>query len=201
MATTRAVRTDDGRLRVAVIVGSTRKGRFAPTAADWFASLARQRDDLEVDVIDLAYTGLPDVLAADGDPRPPAVAQLGPWLAEADAFVVVTPEYNHSFPGALKNAIDWFGDEWRAKPVAFVAYGGESGGRHAVAQLRLIFSEVEAVTIRDIVSIADHRSRIDEQGRPAAPRDCDPAAAQVLDRLTWWGRALRGYRVLHPYGT
>ncbi|CAM4059913.1 NAD(P)H-dependent oxidoreductase [Nocardiopsis rhodophaea] len=192
-------RTADRRLRVAVIIGSTRKGRFAPTAATWFASLARRRDDLEVDVIDLARTGLPEVLAEDGDPRPTAVSQLSPWLTEADAFVVVTPEYNQSFPGALKNAIDWFNDEWRAKPVAFVAYGGESGGRHAVAQLRLVFTEVEAVTVRDIVSISDHQRRYDDQGRPAAPRGCDSAAARVLDRLTWWGRALSGYRDLHPY--
>lgn len=130
------------KLRVAVIIGSVRSGRFGPAPADWIAAEAAKRDDLDVDVIDLAKAWLPDVLPATaGSPAPQAVRDLAPWLDASDAFVIVTPEYNHSFPASLKNAIDWYADEWKAKPVGFVSYGGIAGGLRAVAQLRQIFPD------------------------------------------------------------
>src|SRR5271165_2393581 len=127
---------DHNGLNLAIIIGSTRKGRFAPVVARWFVGQAERRDDMAVDVIDLADTQLPDVLS--GEPGP-EVAAVTTRLAAADAFVVVTPEYNHSFPAPLKNAIDWHSREWRAKPVGFVSYGGIGGGLRAVEQLRLVF--------------------------------------------------------------
>ncbi|GAB3723483.1 NADPH-dependent FMN reductase [Nocardiopsis nanhaiensis] len=186
-------------LRVVVIIGSICRGRFAPVAAEWFTALARQREDLEVDVIDLAQACLPEVLTDDGDHLPPAVCELGPWLDRADAFTVVTPEYNHSFPGALKTAIDWFSHEWRAKPIAFVSYGGDSGGRRAVEQLRPVFAALEAVTIRDTVSLIDHREHFGGEGHPIDPQVHEPAARTMLDRLTWWARALSLRRARDPY--
>src|SRR5438034_9745310 len=116
---------DNNRLHLAIIIGSTRKGRFAPTVAGWFAGQAERRDDMAVDVIDLAGAQLPDVLS---DKPGPQVAAVTPRLAAADAFVVVTPEYNHSFPAPLKNAIDWHFKEWQAKPVGFVSYGAWAEG-------------------------------------------------------------------------
>jgi len=180
-------------LRVAVIIGSTRDGRFGPTVASWFAAeAAKSHLDLDIDTIDLAEAELPLTMTGFGQPRPDAVEALAPRLAAADAFVVVTPEYNHSFPAVLKNAIDWYKDEWRHKPVAFISYGGLSGGLRAVQQLRHVFIELQAVPIRDSVSFHEYWSQFAEDGswpRPAEARD--QAVRSLLDQLAWMGTALR----------
>lgn len=189
--------------RLAVIVGSVREGRLGPTVARWFAGQAAQREDLDVDVIDLAEVDLPMVQPGFGtEPAPDALratARLTPRLAAADAFVVVTPEYNHSFPAALKNAIDWHHEQWHAKPVGFVSYGGLSGGLRAVEQLRPVFAEVHAVTVRDTVSFHDAWSQFDKEGNAVNPAGCNAAAKGLLDQLTWWAQALREARAARPY--
>ena len=118
-------------VRVGVIVGSVRKGRFGPTVADWFVEQATRQPVLSVDKMDLAEFPLAQSLEAS-----PLVDAFAERIALADAFVIVTPEYNHSFPGHLKTAIDSIGDEWKAKPVGFVSYGGVSGGLRAIEHLR-----------------------------------------------------------------
>ncbi|MFC4908653.1 NADPH-dependent FMN reductase [Actinomadura gamaensis] len=165
-------------LRLAVIIGSTRKGRFGPTIADWFTAVARSRPDLETEVIDLAET------------RPSATEVLD----RADAFVVVTPEYNHSFPGGLKDFIDAHLAQWAAKPVAFVSYGGMSGGLRAVEHLRQVFAELHATTVRNVVSVHNPWTTFD-----AGCPDRRAAAHQMLDQLGWWARALRDARAARPY--
>ncbi|MEU6699141.1 NAD(P)H-dependent oxidoreductase [Pseudonocardia sp. NPDC046786] len=183
-------------IRLAVIVGSTRHGRFAPTVADWVAGHARRRAALEIDVVDLARVALPEVLGGEHDPVPDPVAKLATRLAAADAFLVVTPEYNHSFPAALKTAIDWFFDEWAAKPVGFVSYGGMGGGLRAVEALRLVFAELHAATVRDVVSF-----HFRDWPFPFEPVDPGTAAALdgLLDQLGWWAEALRTHRDRVPY--
>lgn len=123
-----------------------------------------------------------------------------PHLAAADAFVVLTPEYNHSFPASLKTLIDWHFHEWRAKPVAFVSYGGLSGGLRAVEQLRQVFAELHAVTVRDTVSFHNAGASFDDQGRHKDPSAPDAAAKVMLDQLAWWGLALREAKSVRPYG-
>jgi NAD(P)H-dependent FMN reductase len=189
---------DYNRLLLAIIIGSTRQGRFAPTVANWFAGQAELRDDMTVDVIDLADARLPDVLA---DKPAPEVAAITPRLANADVFVVVTPEYNHSFPAPLKNAIDWHFKEWRAKPVGFVSYGGISGGLRAVEQLRQVFSELHAVTVRDTVSFHGAWTQFDSEGRLKDPERYEKGTQSMLDQLAWWGQALREARSQRPYVT
>ncbi|MFC7383614.1 NADPH-dependent FMN reductase [Sphaerisporangium rhizosphaerae] len=192
--------TDSGPLRLAVIVGSTRKGRFGPTAAAWFAAQARKRRDLEVDLVDLAEARLPDTLRDHDEALPDQVRALGPRLGAADAFAVVTPEYNRSFPAPLKTAIDWFYDEWRAKPVTFVAYGRESGGLHATAHLREIFAELHAVAIRGAVSLPCYWEQYASDGTwPKATATCNTTVKTVLDELTWWAHALRDARTRRPF--
>ena len=188
--------TATDRLRVAVIIGSTREGRFAPTVADWFvARAAGARPDLAIDVIDLAEADLPLTMTAFGQPRPEPVATLAPRLAEADAFVIVTPEYNHSFPAVLKSAIDWYHGEWSRKPVAFVSYGGVSGGLRAVQQLRHVFIELAAVPIRDTVSFTEYWNQFaEDQSWPAPSEARDKAVAALLDQLTWAAETLRAGR-------
>ncbi|MER5214479.1 NAD(P)H-dependent oxidoreductase [Streptomyces sp. NPDC002838] len=194
---------EDAPLRVAVIVGSVREGRAGRAVTDWFLGTAEGDDGLDLDVIDLADVDLPLVMPGwGGTPSPEAVAALAdvtPRLAAADAFVVVTPEYNHSFPAALKNFIDWHFEQWRAKPVGFVSYGGLAGGLRAVEQLRLVFAELHAMTMRDAVSLHGPWSGLTEDGTPRDETVCGNAAKDMLGQLSWWGRALRTARVTRPY--
>ncbi|MFI7320896.1 NADPH-dependent FMN reductase [Streptomyces venezuelae] len=183
-------------LRLAVIVASTREGRFAPTVAAWFLRRTADRHDLAVDVIDLAEARLPDGLSG----RPgPEVSEVAARLDAADAFVVITPEYNHSYPASLKTAIDWHYAQWRAKPVGFVSYGGLSGGLRAVEHLRQVYAELHAVTVRDTVSFHGPRSCFDASGEPLDPAGPEAAAKTMLDQLTWWARTLRDGKTVRPY--
>jgi NAD(P)H-dependent FMN reductase len=184
-------------LQIAVIVGSTRKDRLGASVAKWFVGEAGQRDgDVVIDVIDLAETRLPESL----DGLAPEVAAVRPRVAAADAFVVVVPEYNHSFPAPLKTAIDCFHQEWQAKPVGFVSYGGIAGGLRAVEQLRLVFAELHAVGIRDTVSFHNIWGHFDAGGNfPRELDGCNAAAKVMLDQLTWWADALRSAKATRPY--
>jgi NAD(P)H-dependent FMN reductase len=187
-------------VRLAVIIASTRHGRFGPVAATWFAHQASRRGNLRVDLVDLAEAQLPQTLTDAHEPVPAAVRDLAPRLAAAEGFVVVTPEYNRSFPAPLKTAIDWFYEEWQAKPVTFVAYGRDSGGLHAVGQLREIFTELHAVTIRDAVTLPCYWDLFAADGSwPRHSADCNVTVKTVLDQLTWWAYALRDAREKHPY--
>jgi NAD(P)H-dependent FMN reductase len=181
---------DEHPLRVGVVVGSTREGRVGHLVAGWIAARARRRDDLAVGVIDLADFAFP---AAYPQVPTAAMAAFTGLLAVSDAFVVVTPEYNRSFPASLKQAIDYGYDEWRAKPVAFVSYGCGSVGLYAVEHLRSVFTELHVVTMRDGVGFNLMAGEPFETDRSAA------AAAAMLDQLTWWGLALRDARSSRPY--
>ena len=120
-------------------------------------------------------------------------------LGQADAFVVVTPEYNHGYTAPLKALIDSNGIEWHAKPVAFVSYGGASGGLRAVEQLRLVFAELHAVTIRDSVSFAGAWEQFDAAGALLNPERAQRSMETLLERLQWWAVALRNARAAVPY--
>lgn len=189
-------------LKLVVIIGSVREGRYGPYFATWFAGHARRHGAFDVDVIDLADVTLPAALPPGPqrpDERPHAVAALSPRLDEADGFVVVTPEYNHSYPASIKHLIDWYQPEWHAKPVGFVAYGGMGGGLRAVEHLRQVFVETHSVPVRDLVSIDQHWSRVDEDGNLLDPDGPDAAAKTLLDQLGWWAGALRDARRAAPY--
>jgi NAD(P)H-dependent FMN reductase len=178
-------------LHTAVIIGSTRAGRFAPTVARWFAAQAAPRDDLVLDVIDLLEVDLPHALAGHRDASVDAYAAR---IARADAFVVITPEYNHGYPAPLKQAIDLCHSEWQRKVAAFVSYGGVSGGLRAVEQLRQVFAEVHVATVRDGVSFPLTNAPFDDHGELREPDGPSIAAATMLDQLVWWGSALRTAR-------
>lgn len=178
-----------------MIVGSTRPGRIGRTVADWFTEQVAPRADLTVDVIDLIDVDLPAVFPSEPDP---SIDTYLARLDDADAFVVVTPEYNHGYPASLKQAIDVGRSEWQAKPVGFVAYGGMAGGMRAVEQLRQVFAELHATTIRDVVGFHSvHRQFHD--ARLTDPDQANIAAKTMLDQLAWWAHALRDARTTHPY--
>lgn len=187
-------------LRLAVIIGSTRNGRFGPTVASWFAQQAAKRADLDIDVVDLATANLPQNLSDTDEPTPAEVAVLAPRLAAADAFAVVTPEYNSSFPASLKTALDWYYEEWHAKPVAIVAYGRETGGLYAAAQLRQVFTELQAVAIRNTVTLPCYWEQFAADGSwPRPGSGYEALAKTTLDQLVWWAQALRDARIKQPY--
>jgi NAD(P)H-dependent FMN reductase len=182
----------DSRLRVAVIIGSTRDGRVGESIGKWFVDLAAQREDCELDVVDLMGFEFPEHYpeGVTADMR-----KFSSVIDRAHAFVVVTPEYNRSFPASLKQAIDFAYDEWHAKPAGFVSYGCRSRGHYAVEALRVVFTELHVMTVRDEVAIDLLHLRED-----GTPRDgADIAVQTMMDQLTWWGAALREARARRPY--
>ncbi|WP_025273026.1 NADPH-dependent FMN reductase [Haloglycomyces albus] len=187
-------------LNLAIIIGSTRDGRFGPSITEWFREQAEQNDRFNIDVIDLVDCELPDQLVDSEENIPRAVLNLSERLERADAFVMVTPEYNRSFPAPLKTAIDWFHSEWAAKPVSFVSYGGISGGLRGVEQLRLVLAELHATTIRDTVCFPNFWDSFDESGTLTDPEGPNKAAQHVLNNLAWWAQALSRQRAVEPYG-
>ncbi|MGW6477617.1 NADPH-dependent FMN reductase [Streptomyces sp. NPDC055059] len=177
--------------KLVIIVGSVRDGRFGPVVASWVVDLA------EIDV-PLALPAASPKFAGDDYPRPAGMAALTSALENADAFIVVTPEYNHSYPASLKAAIDWHFTQWTAKPVAFVSYGGAAGGgRHAVLHLENVLTELHAVTIRDGLAFPNYFTAW-QDGRPLAP-EAPGYAKTLLDQLAWWAAALRSARNAAPY--
>ncbi|WP_320776454.1 NAD(P)H-dependent oxidoreductase [Streptomyces sp. CRN 30] len=183
-------------LSVSLLIGSNRQGRFGPVVADWLLTHLRARADLTTRVVDVATAALP----TDMSRTPETAAALRRMdLGAADAYVVLTPEYNHSFPAALKNVIDWHYTEWRAKPVALVTYGGLAGGLRAAEHLRQVFAELHAVTVRDTVSFHGAGAAFDDAGALRDPSGPDAAAKVMLDQLVWWGETLREGKERRPY--
>ncbi len=189
------------RYRLGVIIGSVRSGRGGQVVADWFVREAENFGAFAVDVIDAREYELSLGFGDALPPKTPPHAQgLTQALDEADAFVVVTPEYNHSYPAGLKNLIDWHHRVWHAKPVGFVSYGGIAGGLRAVEHLRCVFAEVHAVTIRDSVSFANYWERYGPGGDwPREPEGSNLAAKKMLDQLAWWTQALTDAKQQRPY--
>lgn len=186
---------------VGVILGSIREGRINDRVAAW---TIRQLEahGFATRVIDPADPGLLGVQTGDHG----AVARLRGRMADLDGFVIVTPEYNHAEPGALKTLIDAVVDEWCARPVGLVGYGGMSGGLRALEALRVILAELHTVTLRDTVSFASPWRRFDAAGHMTDPEDAaaaEAAMATLAGRLDWWVEALaaaRGARPYHPDG-
>ena len=172
-------------IKVGVVYGSTRAGRFCDTVARWAAAQIAARGNFALEIIDPAAQ--------------PDNQSLKQQVAACDAFIVVTPEYNHGYPAPLKALIDSIGPEWHAKPVAFVSYGGISGGLRAVEQLRLVFAELHAVTIRDSVSFAGAWEQFDASGALRHPDRAERSMDAMLRRLHWWAIALAHARGIWPY--
>ncbi|MEU2877603.1 MULTISPECIES: NAD(P)H-dependent oxidoreductase [unclassified Streptomyces] len=195
---------DNDKHKLVIVVGSVREGRFGPVVASWVAEQARAHGAFEVEVVDLADFDIPLALpaaspkhAGDDYPRPAGVAPLTAALTGADAFILVTPEYNHSYPASLKAAVDWHFTQWTAKPVAFVSYGGAAGGRHAVLHLENVLTELHAVTVRDGLAFPNYFTAW-EDGRPLDPQ-APGYAKTLLEQLAWWSATLRAGREAAPY--
>lgn len=180
-------------LNIALIQGSIRTGRFNDVITRW-AERRLSEQGFDLHRIDPAA---PDLLPLQtGDPA--ASALLLERLAGMDGFVIVTPEYNHSAPGALKTLIDAAKAEWEVRPVGFISYGGISGGLRAVEALRPVFAELHAVGLRDTVSFANPWNRFDAEAAlidSAEAKSADDAFAVFADKLEWWAQTLRSARL------
>jgi NAD(P)H-dependent FMN reductase len=162
---------------VQVVLGSTRQGRFGDRVARWFLEATGDRDDLRLELVDLRDWPLPflDCPAPPitGRYEDPSQRAWAAHVARADAYVVITPEYNHGYPAVLKNALDTVYAEWGGKPVGFVGYGGPGGGIRAVEQLRQVVVELDMMPLREQVVLPRVYSAFDEAGRL---RDQSPVA-------------------------
>jgi NAD(P)H-dependent FMN reductase len=183
-------------VRIAIVVGSTRPGRHARVVADWVLGQARARHDASYDVVDLADHPLPFLDEA----MPPSLGQYQhdhtkAWAATIgsyDGFIFVTPEYNHSTSGVLKNAIDFLYAEWNNKAAAFVAYGS-LGGARAIEHLRAVCGELQIATVRQQLSFSlfsDFENLV--TFTPAAYHT--DAASTLFDQLEGWAGALKTVR-------
>ena len=183
-------------LRIAIITGSTRPGRHSEAVARWVHNIAAKRSDASFEVVDIAAFDLPLLDEA----LPPTMNQYAKphtraWAAKIatfDAFVFVTPEYNHSTSGALKNAIDFLFREWNDKAAGFVGYGGV-GGVRAVENLRLVMGEIKVADVRAQVALSMYTDF--ENFSTLKPRPQQEAAVNaMLDDLIAWGQALKTMR-------
>lgn len=174
-------------------MASVRPERFAPVVADWFLRTVRAQPEFDTGVIDLIDTPLPADLQETS-----ATQAFRARLAAADAFVVITSEYNHGYPASVKTAFDTAKHEWRAKPIGFVSYGGLSGGLRAVEQLRQVVAEVHMVSIRETVSFHQAKRAFTPEGETHDGAAID-AATRMLRQLSWWASTLRTARQSTPY--
>jgi NAD(P)H-dependent FMN reductase len=190
--------------KVLVIVGSTRPGRAADLVTPWVTSRARAHPGFDVEVADLRDWPLPIFAEHPGtigdiaDPTysQPVVRAWNKKVKQADAFIVVTPEYNHSIPAVLKNAIDtvWLSFGFRNKPVAAVGYSGSIGaGIRAIEHLAHVFVEAEAVPLRNTVVIPFVRTAFGDNGEPVET-ETGIRLQVMLDDLAWWSSALEKAR-------
>lgn len=183
-------------IKVAIIIGSTRPGRKAEAVARWVHGIAKKRSDAEYEVVDIKDYNLPLL----DEPVPPSMGQYSQphtkvWsakIAAYDAYVFVTPEYNHATSGALKNAIDYLYKEWNNKAAGFVGYGSV-GGTRAVENLRLIAGELQIADVRAQVALSlftDFENFT--TFKPAALHEKSVSA--MLDQVVAWGGALKTLR-------
>lgn len=185
-------------LNIGIVVGSTRPGRKALAVAKWVHEIAQKRGGDRYELVDLLDYALPlldeDVPAAAAEGRY-AKPHTKAWSAKIetfDAYVFVTPEYNHGIPGALKNALDFLYPEWNDKAAGFVAYGGV-GGTRSVEQLRLVLAELQVATVRNQV-VLSLRSDFERFEVFAPDPHQERAVNGMLDQLVAWGGALKVLR-------
>lgn len=190
-------------IKIQVVLGSIREGRFGDKPAHFILGEAKKLEGVEAELVDLRDYPLPhfsDAVSpsyAKGNYGTEAAKKFARKISEADAYVIVTPEYNHGYPGTLKNALDAIFGEWSRKPVAFVGYGS-AGGSRAVEQLRQVAVELEMAPIRSAVHIFwDLYMAVAKEKVPVNSELFKPVAASaegMLAQLLWWAKALKTAR-------
>lgn len=183
---------------IKILTGSTRPGRFNNQPAEWIYSIAKNREDLDVELIDLKDVKLPFL----DEPLTPMSDKYSEkhtkeWskkIDSADGFIFVTPEYNHSVSAVLKNAIDYLYHEWNYKPVSFVSYGSLAGGARAVEHLRGIAGELKMYDLREQILFPNYWDDLNEKGMFQFNDRHDKSANEILNSLTFWAKELKTAR-------
>ena len=183
-------------IKIAIIIGSTRPGRVGEAVGRWVFQIAGQRKDAEFELVDIKDFNLPLL----DEPVPPSMGKYSKphtkvWaekIASFDAFVFVTPEYNHATSGALKNAIDFLYHEWNNKAAGFVSYGS-AGGARAVENLRLIMGELQVADVRSQVMLSLMTDFENFTVFKPHPRH-EKSVNEMLDQVIAWGGALKTLR-------
>ena len=183
-------------IKIAIIIGSTRPGRVGEAVGRWVFQIAGQRKDAEFELVDIKEFNLPLL----DEPVPPSMGKYSKphnkvWakkIASFDAFVFVTPEYNHATSGALKNAIDFLYREWNNKAAGFVSYGS-AGGARAVENLRLIMGELQVADVRSQVMLSLMTDFENFTVFKPHPRH-EKSVNEMLDQVIAWGGALKTLR-------
>ncbi len=175
-------------LKIQVIMGSVRQKRNGEKVLSWFRKYVSGRKDAAYEFIDLKDWDLPIFSEATSPAYATKYAnkmQLK-WsekIKEGDAFIIITPEYNHGYSSALKNALDYLYREWNSKPVAFVSYGGVSGGIRAVEQLRDVVIELQMIPIRNELNFQYVWEAFDEKGEPKNREMAEQKANALIEQL------------------
>jgi NAD(P)H-dependent FMN reductase len=182
--------------KIAIILGSTRPGRNGEAVARWVFDISKQRDDAEYELVDIAEYRLPHLDEANppslGRYVQPHTKAWAATIASFDGFVFVTPEYNHSTSGALKNAIDFLYAEWNNKAAGFVSYGS-AGGTRAVEHLRLVMAELQVADVRAQTALSLYTDFTDFTRFTPAEHRADAVSA-MLDQVVSWSTALARVR-------
>lgn len=177
---------------IQIIVGSVRPGRIGLPIAEWLMGIAATRQDATFELVDLKDMALPLM----DEPRHPRLGQYehdhtkhwSATVSRADGYVFVTPEYNHSFPASLKNAIDFLHNEWMYKPVSFVSYGGIAAGTRAVQHLKTVLAAFQMVSVLEGVNIPMVLSLFDPERKFKPGPEIEAAARLMLERTVFWAR-------------
>jgi NAD(P)H-dependent FMN reductase len=189
----------NSKLKIAIVIGTTRPTRFADRPTEWIARIARSRRDAEFEIVDLRDYPMPffeEKVPPLYAPVENEVAQR--WvrkMASFDGYIFITAEYNHSISGVLKNALDYLYSEVHRKPAAFIGYGGVGGSR-AVEHLRHILAEMQMTSLKHAV----HIGMVEMLGMLREGKDItdyphlEDAARPMLDDLVWWATALKSAR-------
>jgi NAD(P)H-dependent FMN reductase len=184
--------------KLMIVIASTRPGRVGLPVARWFNDRAVEHGEFEIDLVDLVELDLPMM----DEPNHPRLQQYThehtrAWserVDAADAFVFVTSEYNHGYPAALKNAIDFLHNEWHDKPVGFVSYGGVAAGTRAMQQLKPVVSALKMVPMVEAVNIPFVAQFIDDDENVVANEVMEQAVLAMLNELNLMQETLRGLR-------
>lgn len=186
------------KVKVGIILGSTRQGRFGDKPAKWIFEEAKKRKEWDAELLDLRDFPLP-FFDESSSPSMGGIHYQNPvakkWvetIQEKDAFIICSPEYNHGYPAVLKNALDYAYAEWNKKPVGFVSWGGVGGAR-VVEQLRLVAIELQMAPMRNAVHIQRFWELLDKAGS-LKTETFQKSGDDLLAQLLWWAKALKQAR-------
>jgi NAD(P)H-dependent FMN reductase len=185
-------------LNVKIIIASTRPGRKGPSIGQWITEKATAHSDFSIELLDLATINLPFL----DEPNHPRLQKYHhqhtkDWSAKidnGDAYIIVTPEYNFGYPASLKNALDFLYNEWCYKPVAFVSYGGLSGGMRSVQMLKQVVTAQKMMPVTESVHIPFFTKYLDQQEKFTADEGLNKSAELMFSELRKWASALKTMR-------